>query len=1122
MTNINSWENLALLANNIAFDADGTKKNIDIDTTKKAIGLFYKSINKGANKYWPYVKLADLIEDFKEKTQLHIEAFKIEPNEFSLRYLSDKIFKDSPELISALKNPEDPLSLLKIIEFELDIKNKKIEEAKKPLYLEKISEITILALIRLHILIGNLEKSQEWLKKLEQLDNRSVFLQKYAFLKDLKNIHGIYKNQGKSLPKDFDSHYYFNTHKELCLGSELDGILHYIEYGFQELRDYKKAPTILIKNKEYGDIILFTQYYLCDDITKKEIIYCLKKNLNNKFINKVVVFCEKQCYQEFLLYELDKKHKLQIIPVLNRLTFEYWFKYSYKNHPNAIKILANSDIYFDDTIDVLRQLEYTKDILYSCSRVDLDEEGNLVKSRVDKSPDSPVINNTRSQDCWIFKNKLINFETNFILGYENCDILLKHKCTSSGCNFLNLCDHIRCIHIDSKINKVRKRYNLITDKLEFFDTDTNNIFKKNNKPILHIFPFEHTDIEDVNYRQSFAIHSYIDNKTINTKILCFGNKNLNINDIDHIEIRSSIKSGGREYFLLSELIDFMLSVAHEDQYLVYTNSDCYIDERFYDFISESDYDYIEFFRQEVEGNKIVGSNKDGIDGFAGNISAIKKIQEKLQGDSLVIGAPYWDAVISNIAREHIENSYQDVDLLFHKKHKPRWSLNSLDTGGQINLKTLDTLYKKEIIHCRKAEIKSDNLVIRVINKNTDINIINKNVVKERFSKNKVTEFDYNYLFIEEKLEESCIRLLNDESIGTTAGTRYFVPRDRISKIIEDQNNLYLRHVKLDDTQTLSASTKFISNFSKKPQLGVVISTFNLDQLRVDAIKRSMSQLQKQSIWNNTRVVFIELLQNQEEASNFDFSNINNINHLKIYTNKFNKNLFQKECLWNIGAKKILNKVDNFIFIDADTYPQNNMVFAKANKILNFNPNIVFQLGNCILTQKENGDIDRVQWLWNSFAKLEAKTAYCFNPCGGFAISKKVFKQINGFNPFGFLYGGDILFLYEIDERSRKIWDHNIKNMNIFKNIPRKIDNKNITIKNDESPMIHCWHGSHLERAYHEWGLAFNNLQFDKNDIVLDENGLLAWSSVQKMNKYSKFFQNKNKIFNSEMQKKLYL
>ena len=132
-------------------------------------------------------------------------------------------------------------------------------------------------------------------------------------------------------------------------------------------------------------------------------------------------------------------------------------------------------------------------------------------------------------------------------------------------------------------------------------------------------------------------------------------------------------------------------------------------------------------------------------------------------------------------------------------------------------------------------------------------------------------------------------------------------------------------------------------------------------------------------------------------------------------------------------------LNNFIFIDIDTFPQNKHLFAKANKILHHNPNIVFQLGDCIITQKDDGTITRVQWLWNSFAKFKTNESYCFNPCGGFAISKKIFETIDGFNPYGLLYGGDILFLYEIDKRTHKIWNWIMKNMNIFKDMPRKLN-----------------------------------------------------------------------------------
>jgi hypothetical protein len=93
------WQKIALEAFNIAFDNNENKKNINNDLLNTAIELFYNSIAHGADKYWPYIKLADLIEDKKEKTKLYIQAFRVEPNQYSAQYLFDQILKDNPFIL---------------------------------------------------------------------------------------------------------------------------------------------------------------------------------------------------------------------------------------------------------------------------------------------------------------------------------------------------------------------------------------------------------------------------------------------------------------------------------------------------------------------------------------------------------------------------------------------------------------------------------------------------------------------------------------------------------------------------------------------------------------------------------------------------------------------------------------------------------------------------------------------------------------------------------------------------------------------------------------------------------------------------------------------------------------
>jgi hypothetical protein len=639
---------------------------------------------------------------------------------------------------------------------------------------------------------------------------------------------------------------------------------------------------------------------------------------------------------------------------------------------------------------------------------------------------------------------------------------------------------------------------------------------------IHVFPYESTNREDVLFRQELAIDSYLNHKIPEVKICSFGKEKTTKENIEYFKIED-INYGGikcnRDYYFLGDILRNSLQITEKNDFIIYTNSDCYIKEKFYDFILSSNYDYIEFFRTETSDDIAIGQNKDGIDGFAIKHHILEKlIRDKILPENLILGAPYWDAVISSIARKYIPNQYQDTTRLYHTKHKPRWSFKQLDYAGNHNLSILDNLYNNGVINCRKAEIKSDNLVIRIVDDKTDLVQMKDIVCDEKFGQNQIPEFDYNYLFIEKKEQQNTPRL-NDTILGTTAGTRYFIQEEDIKETIKHETGLYKRYCVLQEGEKLSESTSFISSHSNSV-LGIVLCFFGDDKLRIQAVKRAILELQQQTIWQKSRIVFVELT--DKNPDNFDFSAQNNVIHLKIALKESNKNLFQKECLWNIGAQKILKDVDNIVFIDSDTFPQNRTLFAKANKLLHKNPNIVFQLGNCLISQKEDGLITRVQWLYNSFAKFEAQKSYCFNPCGGFAISKKIFRQINGFNPYGFLYGGDILFLYEIDPRTHRIWDYEINNVNIFKDMPREINNTNIVISNEEAPLIHSWHGDHEDRPYHVWGMVFNELEFIKDEITIDPDGLLSWSNNETQQKYSLFFQNKNKIKDFKIHKKLYI
>jgi len=99
MSNTKTWQKIAIEAFDIAFDSDGNKKAINNDLLNSSIELFYSSIAHGADEYWPYIKLADILTDPAEKTKLYIRALRVEKNTYSISYLFDKILLDNPNIL---------------------------------------------------------------------------------------------------------------------------------------------------------------------------------------------------------------------------------------------------------------------------------------------------------------------------------------------------------------------------------------------------------------------------------------------------------------------------------------------------------------------------------------------------------------------------------------------------------------------------------------------------------------------------------------------------------------------------------------------------------------------------------------------------------------------------------------------------------------------------------------------------------------------------------------------------------------------------------------------------------------------------------------------------------------
>ena len=154
--------------------------------------------------------------------------------------------------------------------------------------------------------------------------------------------------------------------------------------------------------------ILITTYYKSQNTQRQnEINQCLINNINNKHIKKIYLLNDDIYELDFL----DDKSKVEQIIVdedsKKRLKFSYAVNYINDNFKGEKCILANSDIYYDTSLELLYNINYNN-LFIALSRYD---NGRL-------------FNKPLSQDSWIFESPLnidltkINYSFG-ILGCEN-------------------------------------------------------------------------------------------------------------------------------------------------------------------------------------------------------------------------------------------------------------------------------------------------------------------------------------------------------------------------------------------------------------------------------------------------------------------------------------------------------------------------------------------------------------------------------------------------------------------------------------------------------------------------------------------------------------------------------
>ena len=212
-------------------------------------------------------------------------------------------------------------------------------------------------------------------------------------------------------------------------------------------------------------MILVTTYYKSNDINRNmEINKCLYNNFKNKFIEKIYLLNDK-IYDISFLNNYKRKiiQKVLINKDDKKLSFQDAILFINEELKDKICILANSDIYFDNTLSKITNRTIENNC-FALLRYDEDKNGNkTIFSRYGEPRND-------SQDSWIFRSPLlVDYEKlNFSFGTLGCDSILCTIIKDSNINISNPCLDIVSTHLHNsnyrtydEMNRIHGIYTLL-------------------------------------------------------------------------------------------------------------------------------------------------------------------------------------------------------------------------------------------------------------------------------------------------------------------------------------------------------------------------------------------------------------------------------------------------------------------------------------------------------------------------------------------------------------------------------------------------------------------------------------------------------------------------------------
>jgi hypothetical protein len=184
-------------------------------------------------------------------------------------------------------------------------------------------------------------------------------------------------------------------------------------------------------------ILMIGFYADADPARRGEFLECIRRNTANTHIEEIVIFVEDETTSAAVRerFPVLGHAKIRLLEYGRRIRYSQLFKYANLHLKGTIFIVANADIFFDETLALLEE-EPLGGRMLCLSRWDQAADGTI---RHFEWPDS--------QDAWIFETPIPPIAADFCLGKPGCDNRLAYEAERAGLVVLNPSRSVRARHL---------------------------------------------------------------------------------------------------------------------------------------------------------------------------------------------------------------------------------------------------------------------------------------------------------------------------------------------------------------------------------------------------------------------------------------------------------------------------------------------------------------------------------------------------------------------------------------------------------------------------------------------------------------------------------------------------